>query len=512
MSRGRGVLRALARLYDFVVTPRGFGIAIAAYVLIHGALRLWASPNIGTDEVEQALFAQSWAWGYNPRQPPLFTWLLLAAYALVGPGMLAHVVVKYVTLGAMYALGDAAARRLIATPALAALATLSIVLIYGFGWGVHTGVTHTLVMSALMFASLLALLRLVETRRALDYAMFGLATGVGLLTKYSFGVFVAPLLAAVLAVPALRAAVLDRRMLLGLGVAALVFLPHGIWMLTAGADYGETLAVLGAIGARHSYIANVATGLGSLIKASALFLAPFWIIVLALFWSIVSQPPAPARPWLRALALTVCIGVAVLALTVLILEVTYFKDRRMHAVLLIVPLLLFVWLDHRRPEAWRLRGLAAAIGAVVAVAFAALLGQALFEPYTCRRCWLHMPLPGFAQAIRAGGFERGTIVSADEHVGGNLRLAFADSRVLTPTYPTLDPPQLGRGACLLAWHARLMGDGVPPTLAAFVAGRFKLTPAGQPVAVDLPMLRRADRIDRFAYLIVSNADGDCRPR
>ncbi len=146
------------------------------------------------------------------------------------------------------------------------------------------------------------------------------------------------------------------------------------------------------------------------------------------------------------------------------------------------------------------------------IAFVALLGQALFEPYTCRRCWLHMPLPAFEQAIRQGGFERGTIVAAEEHVGGNLRLAFPDSRVLTPTYPTLDPLPIGRGACLLAWHARLMGDGVPPHLAAFVAGRFKLAPAGRPVAVDLPMLRRAGRIDRFAYLIVSNADGDCRPR
>jgi hypothetical protein len=93
--------------------------------------------------------------------------------------------------------------------------------------------------------------------------------------------------------------------------------------------------------------------------------------------------------------------------------------------------------------------------------------------------------------------------------------------VLTPAYPTLDPPARGPtrdpgrdpdGACLLAWHARLMGDAVPPQLAAFVGGRFKLEPTGTPVALDLPMLRRAGRIDRFAYLIVANADGDCAPR
>src|SRR5258706_3615169 len=235
-------LRAFAgparALFDVAVTPHGFWTALAVYLLVHVALRWWASPNIGTDEVEQALFAQAWDWGYNPRQPPLFTWLLLSAYALVGPSLLAHLLVKYVALAAMYAAAYRCARRLIVEPALAALATMALVLIYGFGWGVHTGVTHTLTMAALIFATLLALLRLVERRRALDYLLFGVATGVGLLTKYSFGLFVAPLLIAALLVGETRAALRDRRMLLALGAAALIFLPHGIWMLTSGNPYG----------------------------------------------------------------------------------------------------------------------------------------------------------------------------------------------------------------------------------------------------------------------------------
>jgi hypothetical protein len=513
-------VRALAgparRLFDFALTPGGFWTVLGAYLLVHFLLRWWASPNIGTDEVEQALFAQAWDWGYNPRQPPLFTWLLLGAYALVGPSLLAHLLVKYVTLAAMYAGAYRCARRLIAEPALAALATMALALIYGFGWGVHTGVTHSLTLAALIFASLLALLRLVERRRALDYLLFGVATGVGLLTKYSFGLFVAPLLIAALLVADTRAALRDRRMALALGVAALIFLPHGIWMLTSGSPYGATLAELGAIGARPSWAENVAAGLASLAKAAALFLAPWWVIALAVFWPQWRRRGDPANAWGRVLALTLAIAVALLALTVLIGQVTYFKDRRMHAVLLVVPLLAFMALD-RRPLDWRrLRWLGAVIGGVVAIALLALVGQALFEPYSCRRCWLHMPLPAFEQAIRAAGFSHGTIVTAEEHVGGNLRLAFPDARVLTPAYPTLDPPLRREGGgpgsqCVLAWHARLMGDAVPPPLAAFVGGRFKLAPAGTPVALDLPMLRRAGRTDRFAYLIVANADGACRP-
>ncbi|HUA55073.1 MAG TPA: glycosyltransferase family 39 protein [Candidatus Sulfotelmatobacter sp.] len=504
--------RALGRLYRFAVTPRGFAVLLAAYLSVHFALRLWASPNIGTDDVEQALFAQFWAWGYNPTQPPLFTWLLLGAYALFGTGILAHVVVKYVALGLTYGFAYGCARRLITSPTLAVLATLSLVLIYDFGWGVHTGVTHSLILSVAIFGTLLALLRLVERRRTLDYLVIGFAIGLGLLTKYSYGIFIVPLLGACLLEPSTRVGVLDRRMILALAVAAAIFLPHGIWMLAVGPNYRTTLATLGGVGAHPSWLANVATGIGSLIKASALFLAPFWLIALAVLRPAAGQPAAPARPWLRVLAWTLVIALSVLALTVLVAQVTYFKDRRMHAVLLTVPLLCFLWLDQRRPDERRLRWFAGAIGAVVLTALVALLGQALFEPYTCRRCWLHMPLPAFATAIRQAGFTRGTIVTADEHLGGNLRLAFPRSRVMTPAYSLLDPPPRGGEGCVLAWHAQIMGDALPPQLGAFVAGRFKLTPEGTPVVVELPMLRRPGRLDHFAYLIATNADGDCHPR
>lgn len=514
-GRWAPLLPTLRRLFELVVTPSGFWVALTGYLAVHFLLRLWASPNIGTDEVEQALFAQSWAWGYNPRQPPLFTWLLLGAYGVIGPGVVAHLAVKYLVLGATYGCAYLCARRLIAQPQLAVLATMALVLIYGFGWGAHTGVTHTLTLSALIFASLLALLRIVEHRRTRDYLLFGVAVGLGLLSKYSFALFVGPLLIAALLVAPTRAAVRDRRMLLALGAAALVFLPHGIWMLTSGSAYGATLSELGKVGERADWSANVVAGLGSLAQAAALFLAPFWLVVLLIFWPHWWRRAETPSPWLRVLALTLAIAFAVLALTVLIGEVTYFKDRRMHAVLMIAPLALFMVLDRRAPEARRLRRLGAAIGGVVALAAVALLGQALFEPYSCRRCWLHMPLPAFEQAIREAGFRHGTIVTAEEHVGGNLRLGFPEARLLTPAYPALDPPLRAThadGACLLAWHARLMGDALPPALIAFVDHRFTLAPAGTPVALDLPMMRRAGRLDRFAYLLVANADGNCRPR
>src|ERR1700754_1566663 len=97
-------------------------------MLAHVVLRVWASPNIGTDEVDQALAAQAWSWGYEPRNPPLYTWLMMAFYAVLGPTTWAHIVLKYVLLTALYAFAYLCGRRLFATPGHAALSALALVL------------------------------------------------------------------------------------------------------------------------------------------------------------------------------------------------------------------------------------------------------------------------------------------------------------------------------------------------------------------------------------------------
>ena len=47
----------LARFYAFALSPAGFFTLLLVYILAGIALRLWISPVLGTDEIEQALLA-----------------------------------------------------------------------------------------------------------------------------------------------------------------------------------------------------------------------------------------------------------------------------------------------------------------------------------------------------------------------------------------------------------------------------------------------------------------------
>ena len=63
--------RASHRLTGVLAWPHWFWVILALYLVAHVLLRLWETPNIGKNEVQEAVAAQAWAWGYQPRNPPL---------------------------------------------------------------------------------------------------------------------------------------------------------------------------------------------------------------------------------------------------------------------------------------------------------------------------------------------------------------------------------------------------------------------------------------------------------
>ena len=125
-------------------------ILLAAYLLVHFALRLLMAPTLGIDDAEQTLFAQHWAWGYRFRQPPLFTWLLLPVSEVTGPGILAVSLVRYALIGLYVLFFHLTALRWIGDRQLAALATGGNLLIYVFAYYAHHDLTHTTMLATMI--------------------------------------------------------------------------------------------------------------------------------------------------------------------------------------------------------------------------------------------------------------------------------------------------------------------------------------------------------------------------
>ena len=501
----------LSRFYDFAVSPPGFFAVLLVYIGVCILLRLWISPVLGTDEVEQALLANDWRLGYNPRQPPLYTWILLSGYAVFGRTLLAHVVVKYGLLAAMFVASYFAGRRLLKSPAHAALATYSLVLLYNIGWGAHTGYTHSLLLSVFIFLALWVLSRAFEERRLVDYALFGVIMGLGFLTKFSFAIFLAPLLIGCCFVTPLRGGLLNWRTLLAVAIAAAILVLPVNWMIHASYHYARALRDVTGVREGASYFTNVGAGLLSLLAGPVTFLAPFWIVAL-LFWRTVRAKGEGGAPWGKALWIALGVTIAALAALVFVMQVTDFKPRYLHPVLLTAPLLLFMWLARRPANPGAERWFASFTAVFAVVVITALTAQALVEPRDCRNCWLQMPVPALAADLERQGLGDGTIIAENAHIGGNLRLFLPHARVYAPDYPMAEAAPTGRGHCVLIWHSRMRGPVVQEPMVNFLTEHFGSAAANGPtIFVTEPLLRGGGRMDSFGVMRVVGRNGDCTP-
>lgn len=466
--------------FPILQSPHGqFAAIVVAYCLLHLGLRLILSPVLGTDDVEQAVCAQSLALGCDLRQPPLYTWLQWLSNRLAGEGLFGIFLFKYSLLFLVYWLLYRIGLRLFAHVATARLAALSLWLTYPFAVSVHQGVTHSLLLSVLLAASFLVALRLGERRTLGGYALFGLLLGLGLLAKYSFALYAAALALAALGLPRYRAVLLDRRIALALILALLVVTPHGLWAWERLDALQGALGGIGQHNAPAGYGPRVASGLTSLASALLQFLFPLWLILLA-FYPRAFRPLQAALPEpLRLAGRTIAISIGLLAAVVLLGGPVEIKPRWMHVVMLLAPLYLFGRIAAAGYPAVAKRGFVAVLLLMPLLVIAAWLGQTYLAPKLGQATRFQAPYDLIAQQIRAAGFERGTIVADGLHLAGNMRIAFADSRIVTPAYAHYLPPTRGAEPCLLAWE---QGDetGVPPLVQAYLVKQGKPRAEGMP--------------------------------
>lgn len=502
---------------------RGWMEAVAVaglYCLAFAALRLWLSPTIGVDDVEQVLVTQDFRLGYQPKQPPMFSWLLGLAGLALGPGLAALVVTKYALLFGSFVFYHGAAMRLLEGRWTPLLATASLTLFYVFGYVAHTGFTHTVTLLFFTTLSFRLLLELCDRPATWRYVAFGAAVGCGLLTKYNFlGAAVVFLLAAALD-PGRRRAALDRRMALALLVAGLVFLPYGLWLLGRGAEVAALYAHFIQGGAVEGPVEKRVNGLGLLLKAMVEFLLPFAVLVPAIYHEAFRR-----RGWRQALRaapearflLALHAAALIVPAAMVLVNGTRFIERYMVPYLLYAPVLVLALVEAKQRAgylhaAWLARRqrvhAAVAAGLVVLVA-AALAIHALRPPPGCGRCRLQKPFAGLAEAL-AGVVPAGTLIGGDEFVAGNLAPTLG-LRTYSAAYGYVPPAQdRPDGACLLVWDAA-EGAGVPERLRQYAAavrgGDWPEPVAASSVAVPYPTAPEVLHEWRYAVL---PAAGDCR--
>lgn len=434
-------------------------LAIALlYSAIHIGFRLLASSVLGEDDTLDTILSQDLRIAYDafPRQPPLYNWVLWAVQQVIGPRIEGFLLIKYAALIATAGFLYATAHRATGDRLWAMLTVESLALIYQISWRFHEGFTHEVGAMVTVAATTWALLRASDLGRVRDFAVLGIASGLGALTEPAFTVYLLALLIATSLQPAIRSRIFSLPLLVSLLIALAIASPYLLWLVIDQ----RRLAALAVPATSHWQEAM--KGLGDALRGPFFYLAPLILFLPAIFprfarvaWRDLRAPPnASAKPDYEQLVMHA--GLAAFGLSIFGALAFAIKDQATH-VLMPLYVMTVVWLFGAARRACdapiritRFTRLAIFIALLALVV--RLINMFVLDP-ACRICRWGIPYTDLAHEMRAHGFDNGTIISIGDELPGNLRQLFPASKIATRGRPDYTPEgaQLDNGKRAYVW-------------------------------------------------------------
>jgi hypothetical protein len=427
------------------VVPALIGGYFLVYLLIVSTLH----STLGVDNAIENYNAQSWALSYSPRNPPLYDWLLILIQQVTGSGALGLSILNYGSLCACVMVIWQIARKTISDARLAAITAYSYLLLWDIGHEAHRIITHSNLMIVAIAACVLTVLKLSEQRTAGRYLWLGVWIALGLLAKFGFAAFLAILLTGVLAVPRYRGILADRRFAT---TAAMASLPAIFLVAVTFVAQHEIVASARVLttGVDSSLLERTLNLLRSLFG----YMIPLLPIALAIFFWRRPREKRPQsaeqRDFTRLLAIMVAVGIAVGVAWALVIGSTQLRPRYFHALILMFPVLIFLWCDcfvwpERRLRIF-MRIVAAVTGLLLVEQVAPLLAP---SELLCGSCRLSIPYDRLGQDLEARFGPEPTLVGLDPARAGQLRAAVPGARVVTLWSAPYRPPFRATKDCLL---------------------------------------------------------------
>ncbi len=483
--------------------PQLLFLLLAIYFIVNVTVRLVLPHELELDEGQQLFLAQWLAVGYDS-QPPLYNWLQYGAEQVLGPTLASLSILKNLMLFASYSLFAVTAAMVLRSRDLAIVATLGLLTMPQVSFEAQRDLTHTVAVIFTACLFLFALVRAIKSPTIANYALTGLAIGLGFIAKYNFVLLPAAAALAMLMEPEFRRRVLDWRVVLMVAVAALVALPHGLWFLDhLDIATGRTIGKLTSAGAT-SRLGQINTGLFSLVAATI----GFSIITLAVFAIAfgrdLTRAFSASSPWSRLTGRIMLISAAVVVLLVVFGGATQIKDRWLTPFFLVLPLYLCLKIEAAGLASERLlpRFLPIGIGAMVLIPLI-LLVRIPVHGMTGHYEKNNVPYAEAVQRMLASEANPPSlVVASDQQLAGNIRLQAPDVPVMLPEYEAFLKPFAfdGTHPVLVVWRNRGKADlPLPDGLAGWLSAHGGLK-VSEIRTVALPYhFGRAGDLYHFAY-------------
>lgn len=437
------------------LSPRNFFLILLIYFALQTIIRTLISGTVDLDESEQLILTQKFAWGYGS-QPPLYTWLQMLFFKTFGVSVFALALLKNLFLLSIYVLTYFNVRLITRSSVCGMLGAISILLLPQVSWESQRDLTHSVLASALVVATLFVVLRLRE-KSWRDYAIFGVCAGLGILSKYNYAAFLFGLVLSALTIPRFRPLVLNKRMLLSLVVCLAILCPHLLWAF-GDRELLTTTTYKFHQQQENNFIKVAATGLGHLFVAVISHTAPMLLIFAVIFRKgIFSKTSLKQKDDFALLILRKYLYIlAGLILAVLVLRITGFKDRWFEPIFISLPLLLFAfaknWIERTHVKQIFI------LGGIIALAVLILIpGRILFAESVGFTQLLNAPFAKMKNELSAKLPPDALILAESKWLGGNIRLQFPGRNVVTPELAKLFPAT--NRSCVVIWDATK--DGSP---------------------------------------------------
>lgn len=454
---------------------------------LHFLLRSLGSDSLGRDALEEAIFSQQWDWGYNPRQPPLYTWLLILFKSVFGAGIWAYQALKLVlmmiSLGSLYL----AACALIPNRAYAAMAAFVPSLTLVFGFEAFQFYTHSLVFTACAALTLLCLIRFTALPQFKTALILGIVIGLGLLSKYSYPLVIIGILASLMSVAPLRKNLLSGWLFIALAIGIFLTIPHLLWLIDHPGQLSNAISYTLTDKAEMSYLAALGKALAKFLGSIFNFIAIPLILILFCFAAPLKIPFIPrsavsdwvaqatqnttlsadqqnfSMAWQQALYRFVALNIIIALGMILFFGVTRIQSHHLIGPCLWLSIPLFQSFYQKRLQ----NG-----GSPLSFSFTIFLCHLLFliailvmlitdvDGRKCRRCYLQRPTTDISLALQANGFSQGTILTYHQLLAGGMARSFPDSQIYTQIYGHYRPENkrliqdLPAGQCLLIWEGK----------------------------------------------------------
>ncbi|TCS08180.1 glycosyltransferase family 39 protein [Rhizobium sp. BK418] len=413
---------------------------LGTYFLLHLIVRLSIPNALELDEAEQILLSQWFAFGYNS-QPPFYNWVQYGVTSLFGVSLFSLSILKCSMLFLSYVFYWLAARSTLKNGSLVVVATLGLLTVPQVVFEAQRDLTHSV---ATIFAGSLFLygfFRTLKTPSAISYAIVGIATGIGVISKYNFALLPAAAFIAALIDTDFRKRLFDWRLILTIVLAIAIVLPHALWFLDH-LDLAIDRTLHKMTGDESKGLAlQVSTGLLRFVVAIIGIAGLSVVVLLSLFARSLPAMWRASSRWSRISGCILLIEIGAIALMILFAGVDNIADRWLTPLFLILPLYICMKAESAEVDTGvPLRASLAVSGVIMAVVLVVLAMRAYWGPLFGDYQRLNIPYDSFADTIRKDiGGEPGLIVGYDPHLEGNMRLQMPGTPVQSYFYPDFKP-------------------------------------------------------------------------